>query len=113
MILPCITARPTTEPRPAVNWMTVHICLKFGRMAVICDLLISSPLFAIDGRHIRIAQPCRRLDERVKYRLQIESRAADDLEYVGGGGLLLQRLAQLLEQPRVLDGDDGLGGEVL
>ena len=45
--------------------------------------------------------------------LQIEGRAADDLEHVGGGGLLLQRFAQLVEQPRVLDGDDGLGGEVL
>ena len=37
-----------------------------------------------------------------------------------GRGLLLQRLgeivgalAQFVEQPRVLDGDDGLGGEVL
>ena len=26
--------------------------------------------------------------------------------------LLLQRLPQFVEQPRVLDGDDGLGGEV-
>ena len=38
---------------------------------------------------------------------------------VGGGGLLLQRfaqiipaLAQLVEQSRVLDGNDSLGGEV-
>ena len=38
----------------------------------------------------------------------------------GGRGLLLQRfgeivgaLAQLVEQPRILDGDDGLSGEVL
>ena len=38
---------------------------------------------------------------------------ADDLQHVGGGGLLLQRFAQLVEQPRVLDGDDGLSGEVL
>ena len=52
-------------------------------------------------------------DQRVEHRLQIEGRAADDLEHVGGGGLLLQRFAQLVEQPRVLDGDDGLGGEVL
>ena len=43
----------------------------------------------------------------------------DDLEHLRGRGLLLQRLgqivgalAQLVEQPRVLDGDDGLGGEV-
>ena len=44
----------------------------------------------------------------------------DDLEYFRGRGLLLQRLgqivgalAQFVEQPRVLDGDDGLRGEVL
>ena len=37
----------------------------------------------------------------------------DDLEHVGGRGLLLQRFAQLVEQPRVLDGDDGLSGEIL
>ena len=34
-------------------------------------------------------------------------------EHVGGGGLLLQRFTQLVEQPRVLDGDHGLGGKVL
>jgi hypothetical protein len=44
--------------------------------------------------------------------LQIERRAADDLEHVGSGGLLLQRFSQLVEQPSVLDGDDGLVGEV-
>jgi hypothetical protein len=44
--------------------------------------------------------------------LQIECRPADDLEHVGGGGLLLQRLAQLVEQPSVLDGDDGLACKV-
>ena len=65
-----------------------------------------------DAGHVRLAQPSGRLDQRVKHRLQIESRAADDLEHVGGRGLLLQRFAQLVEQPRVLDGDDGLLGEV-
>ena len=42
------------------------------------------------------------------------------LQHLRGRGLLLQRLgeivgalAQFVEQPRVLDGDDGLGGEVL
>jgi len=45
--------------------------------------------------------------------LQIEARAADDLEHVGGGGLLLQRLAQLVEQARVLNGNEGLSGESL
>jgi len=57
---------------------------------------------------ISLAQPRRRLDERIEHGLQIEGRAADDLEHVGGGGLLLQRLAQLVKEPRILDGDDGL-----
>src|SRR5262249_18672487 len=48
-----------------------------------------------------------------EHRLEIETRAANDLEYVGGGGLLLQRFAELVEQPRILDGNDGLVGEIL
>ena len=62
---------------------------------------------------IGFAQPRRRFDQRVEYRLQVERRAADDLEHIGGGGLLLQRFAQLVEQARVLDGDHCLGGEAL
>jgi len=60
----------------------------------------------------------RRVDERVEHGLQIESRAADDLEYVGGGCLLLQRFAQLfgarpdlVEQPHVLDRNCRLVGK--
>src|SRR6516225_2238775 len=68
--------------------------------------------WAPDGGHIRLAQPRGRLDQRVEHRLQIEGRAADDLEHVGGGSLLLQRLAQLVEQAGVLDSDDGLTGEI-
>ena len=60
-----------------------------------------------------LAKPCRGLDQRIEHRLQIESRAADHLEHVGGGGLLLQRFAQLVEQAGVLDGDDGLPCEIL
>src|ERR1019366_1424620 len=44
--------------------------------------------------------------------LQIECRAAYNCEHVGGGRLLLERLAQLAEQPRVLNSNDCLGGEV-
>ena len=71
-----------------------------------------------DERIIGFAQPRRRLDQRVEHRLQIEGRAADDLEHVGGGGLLLQRFGQivgarlhLVEQPHVLDRDHRLVGE--
>src|SRR5215208_335180 len=62
--------------------------------------------------HIRFAEPDRRFDKRVEHGLQIEGRAADDLEHVSGGGLLLQGFSQLVEQARVLDGNDGLGSEV-
>jgi hypothetical protein len=34
------------------------------------------------------------LRQRIQHSLQVERRAADDLEHVGGGGLLLQRLAR-------------------
>jgi hypothetical protein len=45
--------------------------------------------------------------------LQIESGPADNLEHVGGRGLLLERFAQFVEQPGVLDGDNRLVSEVL
>src|SRR5262245_53481553 len=63
--------------------------------------------------HIGLAQFCRQLDQGIEHSLQIEGRTADDLKHVGGSGLLLQRFSQLVEQPRVLDGDDRLGSEVL
>ena len=59
----------------------------------------------------RIAQPNRQLEQRVKYRLEIKRGAADDLEHVSGGRLLLQRFAQLVEQAGVLDGDHRLRGK--
>ena len=37
----------------------------------------------------------------------------DSLEHIGGSGLLLQRLAQFMEQARVFDGDYALSGETL
>src|SRR5258707_441514 len=60
-----------------------------------------------------------RFHERVEHSLQIEGRTADHLQHVSSRGLLLKRFAevvgalvQLLEQAGVLDGDDGLLGEV-
>src|SRR5215467_1408499 len=64
-------------------------------------------------RVIRLAQASDRLDKGVKHRLQVEGRAADHLEHVGSSSLLLERFAQLVQQPGVLDGDDGLVSKVL
>ena len=56
--------------------------------------------------------------QRVEHRLQIERRAADDLQYVGGRGLQLKRFFEIVglgldrvEQAYVLDRDDRLVGE--
>ena len=65
-----------------------------------------------DTCHFGFAEPRNGFGQRIEHGLQIEGRAADDLEHVGGGGLLLQRFAQLVEQPGVLDGDDGLGRKI-
>src|SRR5262249_56360567 len=48
-------------------------------------------------------------DKRLQYRLKIEGRAADDLKHIGGSGLLLQGLAQFVEQAGIFGGGDGLG----
>ena len=60
------------------------------------------------------------LDDGIENRLHVRRRAADDAEHLGRRRLMLQSLAQfrvalldLLKQPHVLDGDDGLIGESL
>jgi hypothetical protein len=52
-------------------------------------------------------------DDGVKDGLQIGRRARDHAQDLGRGGLLLERLFRLGEQPDVLNGDDGLVGEGL
>jgi hypothetical protein len=60
-----------------------------------------------------LAKPGRVRQHGLEHGLQFTRRAADHLEHIGSGGLLLQRLAQLVEQAGVLDGDDRLRGKVL
>ena len=51
---------------------------------------------AQDECHLGVAQMRCGMDQRVKHRLQIEGRAADHLEHVCGGGLLVQRFRQVV-----------------
>jgi hypothetical protein len=46
-------------------------------------------------RLIGIAQADRPLDHGVEHRREIAGRGIDDLQYLGGGGLLLERLVTL------------------
>src|SRR6516164_6296333 len=94
--------------RPGFNVIVIT-----SRKAVARHIIKAVTLMrACDARHWRIAQSCGRLDQGRQDRLQIESRAADHLEHVGGRRLLLQRFPKLVEQARILDGDDGLFREI-
>src|SRR5262249_12433942 len=84
--------------------------LELTRPAVIGGYPVKLAVALKNKRLFGLTQVRRRLDQRVEDRLQIERRSADELEYVGSGGLLLQRLAQLVWKKGVLGSDDGLGG---
>src|SRR5262249_41664661 len=90
----------------------LHECYHFGWDTEETHGARNVALRSINGPHVRVAEAHCRLDQRIEHRFQIEGRAADHLEDVGCGSLLLERLAQLVEQPRVLDGNDGLIGEI-
>ena len=78
----------------------------------------SIPLAESQHHIINPTNPRGALDDGVEDRLHVRGRAADDAEHFGRCRLMLQGFAQLcvallefLEQPHVLDGDDGLVGE--
>src|SRR5262249_35987407 len=87
--------------------------LELARETIIRSQFVRLAVLPPDHGLFRIAKPCRRLDQGIEHGLDIEGRPADDLEHVGGSRLLLQRLAQFVEQARVLEGDDRLGSKVL
>src|SRR5262245_36360203 len=60
-----------------------------------------------------VCKPRRVLNEGFEHGPKIERRPTDDFEHIGRGSLLLQGFAQLTEQARIVDGDDGLTGEAL
>ena len=71
----------------------LHVRGELGREPPARDPRVALTGGTMDRRHLRLAQPRCRLDQGIEHGLQIEGRAADDLEHVGGGGLLLQRFA--------------------
>ena len=80
--------------------------------------VVELPSLPVDLARIGAAEPHRALDEGFQHGLEIEGRAADDLEDLARGGLLLEGLGQievpgleLMEQANVLDGNGTLIGE--
>src|SRR5262245_4853807 len=92
--------------------LLLHPLLVFERKTMACSEAIDIALPPENKCEVRLAKPLRRFNQRVEHDLHVEGGTADRLEHVGGGGLLLERLAQLVEQPGVLDGDDGLLGKI-
>ena len=62
---------------------------------------------------IAVAEPVRLFQYRVEHRGEVAGRAVDDAQHLGGRGLLLQCLARLGQQPRVLHRDHCLCREIL
>ena len=61
----------------------------------------------------RLTKPHGIFNHRVEHRSKVAGRGVDDLQYLGGRGLLLQCLARLGQEPRVLHRDDRLRREIL
>src|SRR5262249_19455271 len=104
---------PVNSPTIWLNGDISDVTHELGSETVSLCAKELAPDLPRDAGLIGLAQSCGRFDQRLKHRLEIESRAADDLEHIGSRRLLLQGVAQLVEQASVLDGDDSLVGEVL
>ena len=61
----------------------------------------------------RLTQPDGLAEHRLKYWPEIAGRGIDDAQHLGRRRLLLQSLARLGQEPRVLHRDDRLGGEIV
>ena len=66
-----------------------------------------------DSRERAPQSRVRLFQDRVEHRREVAGRGVDDLQHLGGRGLLLQGLARLGDQPRVLHRDHRLRREVL
>src|SRR6516164_6717514 len=101
----------------ARRWLTQSmspiLIHKFLRRVMRRYRTISVTLEAEERAELGLADTHRVLQHSLEHRLQLTRRSADNLEHVGGGCLLLQGLTQFVEQPRVLNGDDGLRGKIL
>ncbi len=72
------------------NRMLLEVLFELGGVAGISHEMAGRAVAPEEQCVIRLAQTRRRLNEGVEHGLQIEGRAADHLQHVGGGGLLLQ-----------------------
>ena len=94
--------------------------LRRGLIAMLGGEMHEAAFVTKNITELRLAKPSRALRDHVEHRLRIGRRSGDDLENACSRGLTLQQLdqvvrslAQCVQQPSVLDGDDSLRGEIL
>jgi hypothetical protein len=69
------------------------------------------PLSQEQISHLGFADTSGILQHGLEHQLEVPWRARNDAQHFGCGGLLLQRFAQFVEQPGILDGNDGLAAK--
>src|SRR5215468_6585335 len=100
--------------RPSVNssWVTGDELHVFTRQPVARFEVVGFTLRSTYRGCVCVTKSGGRLDQRIEHRVQIERRAADQLERVGRDGLPLKRLAKLVKQACIFDGDHSLRGKI-
>src|SRR5262249_4561249 len=96
---------------PPTSYKSSSLCNLdvFWRKAKACSKHQHVVLRLSDCNLIRLAEPSCRFDQCLEHRPEVESRPTNDLEHVGRGSLLRQRLVQLAAEPHDL-GFLGFGG---
>ena len=82
-------------------------------LAAYCSHLDLALVQKLHGRELRADQPLAGWRRSPRTPARRRPPTADDLQHLGRGGLLLQRLPGLVEQAHVLDGDQRLVAERL
>src|SRR5437899_435536 len=100
-------------PRAVRWWIIFSVFRKCSWKAARGGRLEPPPVRDREGAEISAAKTHRLFEHRVEHRREVARRGIDDLQDFGSRGLLLQGLAGLGDEPRVLHRDHGLGGEVL
>src|SRR5262245_45879617 len=86
---------------------------KCRRYVVNRSVTKESSVTQVECAELGTAEPSCVRQDGLEYGLQLAGRTRDNAQDLRGGGLLLQRFTQLVEQAGILNGDDGLRGEVL
>src|SRR5262249_48155071 len=102
-----------SRSRTGPLWSSLPELGEFWRHAEQCGRAHGIILDSKQHAKVGVANAHRFFQHRLEHWGQLARRRADHLEHIRSGGLLLERLAQLAKQPRVLDCNDGLSGEVL